>query len=82
VTTDWVFRSVDSSRQTWEDRVNASFGKIKSPERVCYHADCTVTIKNGAYHTGCDYCPARVVSIQGPVVPAPWYFHDPEPLMI
>lgn len=77
------FSSVDSSRQTWENRVNASFLRIKSEERVCFHANCTVSIRNDALHTECDYCPAWTVTTSGhPEVPPPRYFRDPDPFFL
>jgi len=80
VTYDW--RSVDSERQRWEDRINASFEHIRSPERVCYHADVTVTLDDGAFVSRCDYCPAWSTGRQVPVLPAPFYFRDPDPLRL
>lgn len=75
-----IFDSVDSARQRWEDQVNLAFERIRSLERVCWHANCTVRVLTGVYHTTCDYCPATTASTEMPQVPVPWYFKDPEPL--
>jgi hypothetical protein len=80
-----VFRSVDSDRQKWEDRVNAAFAKIKSLERVCFHADCTVTVNDKTITLECDYCPAWLMSpdtVRRPKVLVPVYFRDGDPLYI
>jgi hypothetical protein len=80
-----VFRSVDSDRQKWEDRVNASFAKIKSLERVCFHADSTVTVNEKSITIECDYCPAWLMSPdvhRRTKVLVPVYFRDGDPLYI
>jgi len=76
------FRSIDSERQRWEDRINAAFEHIRSQERVCYHADLTVSSEDGAYVSRCDYCPAVSSGTQSPLIPVPWYFHDADPLRL
>jgi putative ribosome biogenesis GTPase RsgA len=77
------FRSVDSERQMWEDRINASFAKIRSFERVCNHADCTVIRDDHCMMTECDYCSAwSTTSEQVPKIPPPAYFMDREPLLL
>lgn len=80
----WSFQSVDSSRQTWEDRVNVSFGRVKSAERVCFHANCTVFARPlDVLRTECDYCPAWTETTDyRPALPVPVYFKDPEPLFL
>jgi hypothetical protein len=79
-----IFRAVDSERQVWEDRINASFAKIRSFERVCNHADCTVTLGDNLCLTECDYCPAwnRYTRGSAPEIPPPVYFTDREPLLL
>jgi len=76
------FRSIDSERQQWEDRINASFEHIRSFERVCYHADLTVSYENDRYVSRCDYCPAVSSGAQAPGIPAPFYFRDADPLRL
>jgi hypothetical protein len=87
----WSFKSVDSSRQVWEDRINASFEHVRSPERVCAHADVTVSatpygsfVATGLLYVECDYCPASSVATEehGPLLPPPYYFRDDDPLKI
>lgn len=78
----WSFQAVDSTRQRWEDAINAGFEHIRSSERVCWHANATVTAVDGGYMVFCDYCPAWSTAVQAPVLPAPWYFKDEDPLKI
>lgn len=73
---------MSADRQKWEDRINEGFAHVRSSERVCFHADCTTSVKGGWLTIECDYCPASAFGRSAPPVPAPWYFKDPDPLFL
>lgn len=65
--------------------MNAAFSHIGSAERVCWHADVTVTVsEDGRRHNiSCDYCPMLMVvpADTANAVMAPFYYADePDPL--
>jgi hypothetical protein len=72
---------VSHTRAMWEDAMNSGFERNKSPERVCWHPNMTVTVDDHLTALKCDYCPAWSVSTEVKI-PAPWYFKDPDPLKI
>jgi len=73
---------VSHSRARWEDSMNASFERSKSPERVCWHPDVTAATDTGPLiRLDCDYCPAFSIGVIVQI-PTPWYFKDDDPLRL
>lgn len=73
------YRQVSRSRAEWENKINSSFARVGSTERVCAHSDMTVNRTMLAVTAECDYCSDFIFTRNRsliPVMPPRYYRND------